>query len=52
MKLISNDIVFFSLTNVIIIIRLLCRCATVPAHEAYIAHMAHPVLCIHFGFKK
>ena len=26
----------------IIIIRLLCRCAAVPAHEAYIAHTAHP----------
>ena len=37
---------------IIIIIRLLCRCAAVPAHEAYIAHMAHPVLCTHFGFKK
>ena len=36
----------------IIIIRLLCRCAAVPAHEAYIAHTAHPVLCTHFGFKK
>ena len=34
------------------IIRLLCRCATVPAHEAYIACTAHPVLCTHFGFKK
>ena len=32
--------------------RLLCRCAAVPAHEAYIAHTAHPVLCTHFGFKK
>ena len=37
---------------IIIIIRLLCRCAAVPAHEAYIAHTAHPVLCTHFGFKK
>ena len=36
----------------VIIIRLLCRCAAVPAHEAYIAHTAHPVLRIHFGFKK
>ena len=36
----------------IIIIRLLGRCAAVPAHEAYIAHTAHPVLCTHFGFKK
>ena len=36
----------------VIIIRLLCRCAAVPAHEAYIAHTAHPVLGIHFGFKK
>ena len=37
---------------VIIIIQLLCWCAAVPAHEAYIAHTAHPVLCTHFGFKK
>ena len=35
-----------------IIIRLLCRFAAVPAHEAYKAHTAHPVLCTHFGFKK
>ena len=28
----------------IIIIRLLCRCAAVPAHEAYITHTAHPPL--------
>ena len=34
------------------IIRLLLRCAAVPAHEAYIARTAHPVLCTHFGFKK
>ena len=34
------------------IIRLLCWCAAVPVHEAYIAHTAHPVLCTHFGFKK
>ena len=34
------------------IIRLLCRCAAVPAHEAYIAHTAHPVLRTHIGFKK
>ena len=26
--------------------------AAVPAHEAYIAHKAHPVLCTHFGFKE
>ena len=32
----------------IIIIRLLCRCAAVPAHEAYIASTAHPVLCTQF----
>ena len=38
--------------TIIIIIRLLCRCAAVPSHEAYIAHTAHPVLCTHFGFKK
>ena len=37
---------------IIIIIWLLCRCAVVPAHKAYIAHTAHPVLCTHFGFKK
>ena len=36
----------------LIIIRLLCRCAAVPAHEAYIAHTAHPVLRTHFGLKK
>ena len=34
------------------IIRLLCRCVSVPAYEAYIARTAHPVLCTHFGFKK
>ena len=37
---------------IIIIIRLLCRCAAVPAHEAYIAHTAHPVLCTHLASKK
>ena len=38
--------------TIIITVRLLCRCAAVPAHKAYIAHTAHPVLCTHFGFKK
>ena len=41
--------ILFSLTY---IIRLLCWCAAVPAHEAYIARTAHSVLCTHFGFKK
>ena len=44
--------IWYFLSDKFIIIRLLCRCAAVPVHEAYIAHRAHPVLCTNFGFKK